>query len=87
MTQQGITLNIIPLTSAFGRMSLQQERNTMLSLQLCAGRAGLRGFVVPVWEANGRFWSLAPRKWRPFFESINMEWVMEQENYRITCFY
>lgn len=88
MTRQGITLNIIPLTAAFGRMSLRQERKTLLVLQLRAGRAGLRGFGVPVWETgDGGFWSLAPKRWRPFFASINMEWVVEQENWRITCFY
>ena len=81
VNQSGIDLIIIPVESAFGNMPIQSQLATSADIQNHADSAGLRGTVVPVWDAGlGRMGYLAPTNWHPFFNSINLQWVWANIN-------
>lgn len=73
--EQGIDLIIIPLNSSFGHRTQAEQQEIVDELQLHANAAGLKGTVVPVWESLGRMGFLAPSRWHPFFQSINLQFV------------
>lgn len=84
--QQGVDLIIIPLDSSFGQRSNADQNAIVAALQACARSAGLRGVVVPVWNAGGgRMGFLAQRNWHAFFSSINLAFVAQNINRRLTC--
>jgi hypothetical protein len=83
---QGVDLIIIPLDSSFGHKTKPEQHKVIASLQLSATSAGLRGTVVPVWDAGvGRMAFIAPQNWHPFFSSINMGFVAANINRELTC--
>lgn len=74
--EQGVDLIIIPLDHNFGRQSQAQQDQAVTELQMRASTAGLRGTVVPVWDAgSGRMAFIAPRNWHSFFRGIDLRWV------------
>lgn len=75
---------IVPLDSAFGRSSRNDQMAATEDLQLHARGAGLAGTVVPVWDAGGgRMAFLAPHSWDPFFQSIDLGFVLANINREI----
>lgn len=75
INRQGTNLIIIPLESQFGNLSSDDQQATIADLQAHATGAGWAGTVVPVWNSAGRLAFIAPKKWHPFFSSINLQWV------------
>lgn len=79
--QQGIDLIIIPLDKSFGYKTLTEQNAITRELQMRASSAGLSGTAVPVWEgAGGKMKSLPPPNFRPFFESIDLYFVVNNIN-------
>lgn len=86
--EQGIDPIIMPLSDSFGKLSTAKQRQAWFALQVCAAGANLKGTVVPVWvTSSGDFGFFAPKKWHPFFLSIDIYWVEARINRRLTCFY
>jgi hypothetical protein len=84
--EQGVDLIIVPLNPEVGRKTESEQSDIVDSLQICASSAGLAGTVVPVWDAGGGrmgFW--APRNYWPYFESINLRFVLMNVNRELTC--
>ena len=82
--EQGVDLIIIPLGAGFGTLSNEEQNRQRQELQQEASASGLAGIVVPVWEmAGNRMGFLAPASYRPFFESINMPYVLTNLNREI----
>jgi len=79
--EQGQDIIIVPLESAFGNKSPQEQQTAVNELQARASSAGLAGIVVPVWDAGGgRMAFIALTQWHPFFNSINLQWVSRNIN-------
>lgn len=84
--EQGQDMVIVPLKSDFGLRSRETQNRFIHSLQVCARAAGLKGIVVPVWDAGqGRMAFIAPRPWHRFFSSISLESVASNINRRLSC--
>lgn len=84
--EQGVDLIIIPLKPEFQHKTAAEQNQTVGLLQVCATRAGLRGTVVPVWDAGGgRMGFRAPQNWHPFFASLSLEKVAMSINRELTC--
>jgi hypothetical protein len=84
--EQGQDMIIIPVQSSFGQRPTATQNEIVSSLQLCASAAGLKGTVVPVWDAGGgRMGFLAPTPWHPFFRSIDLQFVARNINRKLTC--
>jgi hypothetical protein len=76
INQDNVDLIIVPLEASFGSKSSSDQRDAIIELQTRAQAAGLRGGVVPVWDAGlNRMAYIAPDNWKPFFNSINLQWV------------
>jgi hypothetical protein len=83
--EQGVDLIIIPLESRFGSMSNADQNSQNRELQVRANAAGLRGTVVPVWDAGGgRMGFFAPSGFRPFFSSLSLSQVDQSINKEIS---
>jgi hypothetical protein len=81
LKEQGIDLIVIPLEVSFGQKTPPDQQGIIFDLQAHALSAGLRGTVVPVWDAGmGRMGFVAPPSWQPFFNSISPEWVWSNIN-------
>ncbi len=81
LNEQSVDLIIIPLEQSFGYKGIGQKNDIRDQLQLRAQSAGLRGTVVPVWDAGGgRMGFLAPRSFQPFFQSIGLNYVYSNLN-------
>jgi len=80
-TGHEVHLIIVPLETAFGDKTPQQQEAAIAELQMHATAADLAGAVVPVWEGrDGRIMFIALKPWHPFFASINMQWVLANVN-------
>lgn len=82
--EQGVDLIIVPLKSAFGQMSEQEQLEQIDAMQLAASSAGLAGTVVPVWTMGNRTVFIAPQSWHPFFKSVTWETLVASVNRRIS---
>lgn len=81
LREQGQDMIIVPLESAFGNASSEDQHQQIAALQLAARSAGLAGKIVPVWDAGGgRMAFIAPTPWHPFFKSINLAVVAQSIN-------
>lgn len=85
LREQGVDLIIVPLNREFDQKSMEGQRSVINSLQMCAGAAGLRGTVVPVWPANDGLRFIAPPAWHPFFKSLSWSQIGANINRRLTC--
>lgn len=84
LNQQGVDLIIIPLESSFGAQGQQAQNAELNLLQMKANGAGLKGTVVPVWDnGGGRMGFLAPQNFHPYFQSVNLSFVMGNLNREI----
>ncbi len=74
------------LDRQFGYRTEQEQEQFARYLQGCATSAGLKGHVVPTWEAPaGRSMFRGPQEWHTFFGSINLQWVWASVNKELTC--
>lgn len=84
LKEQGQDMIIVPLDSVFGRKAENDQIAITADLQRHATGAGLAGLVVPVWDAgDGRMAFRAPEQWHPFFQSINLQFVLANINREI----
>lgn len=83
--EQGQNIIIVPVSSAVGSKSLQQQNEVRDSLQMFSANAGLAGKVCLVWSTGNRFNFLAPPQWHSFFRSIDMSFVAANINKNLTC--
>jgi len=84
--EQGQDMVIVPMNSAFGRLPAHEQEEQIALLQQYSTSAGLRGTVVPVWDAGGgRMGFRAPRPWHPFFRNLDLATVAASINKRLTC--
>ena len=82
--EQGVDLIIVPLDSAFGNKTSNDQSSIIADLQSNATGAGLAGTVVPVWDAGGgRMKFIAPPNWHAFFRTTNLQWVAANINKEI----
>lgn len=86
LNEQGQDIIIILVNNNFGYISNSEQNQIKNSLQLCATSAGLKGTVVPVWDAGmGRMGFLAPSAWQNFFMNLNLTFVYSNINRELTC--
>ena len=84
--EQGHDMVIFPLDSQIQHKSQKQQQEIMYALQRCAASARLRGDALLVWgDDQGRMHYLAPKNWHTFLNSINMIWVAQRVNKKLTC--
>ncbi len=74
---------IVPLESSFGNKMKQDQQATIVDLQVRANNAGLRGKVVPVWDAGGRMDFIAPQQWHSYLSGLNLRLVLAKINKEI----
>ena len=83
--EQGQDMIIVPMRSAFGFKSTNDQARIEGALQAAARRAGLGGRVVTVWDAGGGQMAFrSPSQWRPFFDSLSLGAIAASINKRIT---
>lgn len=81
LREQGQDMVIVPLDRSFANKTTQQQQGAIAELQARSMAAGLKGRVVPVWDAGGgRMGFIAPQNWHPFFKSIDLHGVMASLN-------
>jgi len=83
---QSVDLIIVPMGNSFHFKSIADKNNFTQSFQSCARNAGLAGTVVPVWNNGNAFNFLAPNNIRQFFRSIDMNYVLQNINKKLTCY-
>jgi hypothetical protein len=85
INEQGVDLIIVPLADDYEWKTDIQQRQIISGLQACANAAGLRGTVVPVWQAGGCMKFIAPTNWHSFFRSIDFNYIAMNINRELTC--
>ncbi len=85
VNKDGVDLIIIPLANDYEWKADALQREIIAGLQVCASAAGLRGTVVPVWQAGGYMKFIAPPNWHSFFQSIDMNYIAANINRKLTC--
>lgn len=84
--EQGQDMIIVAVDSSFAHKSSSEQSGVQATIQACARAAGLRGTVVPVWDAGGgRMGFRAPNPWHPFFRSLTLAHVAANINRSLTC--
>ena len=83
--KQGQDIIIVPLESRFHNQPADKKESTRIALQRCAAQHKLSGTVCLVWEHGKRFYAIAPKQWRSFFQSVTMGYVCRNINKKITC--
>jgi hypothetical protein len=84
LKEQGVDMIIVPVESSFGSHPKSEQDKFILQFQLHCRGAKLAGLVVPVWEdSSGRMNFIAPPKWFPFFQGIDMVFVLRNLNREI----
>lgn len=79
--EQGQDMIIVPLDRSFANKTTQQQQGAIAELQTRSISAGLKGRVVPVWDAGGgRMGFIAPQNWHPFFKSVDLHHIMASVN-------
>ena len=83
--EQGQDMIIVPLDRSFGTKSNEQQHGAIAELQARSISAGLKGLIVPVWDAGGgRMGFIAPPNWHPFFKSIGLHRIMASVNRKLS---
>lgn len=78
---KGVDLVFVLLDAGFGRLpKIEQEKATQSLRHFIAG-AGLRGFVVPIWDkGTGTAEFLAEKQLHPLLQSISLTFVQQNIN-------
>jgi hypothetical protein len=82
--EQGQDLVIIPLDSAFGHRSQDEQKHLLAEFEIHTSAAGLAGHVALVWDSGGRASFLGPKNWHQFLEGINLNYVISRLNKQIS---
>ncbi len=82
--EQGQDMIIFPLDNSFGSKSSSDQSDALTDLEFRANAAGLAGHAAAVWESGNRTYSLGPRPWQGFLQSISMRWVWLNVNKEIS---
>ena len=84
MREPGVDVIIVPVEPSFANTPPSDQRAFEANLQTQASAAGLTGIVVPVCDLGqqGMFFR-APPHLHPFFQSIDMAWVIANLNQEI----
>ena len=85
--EQGVDLILVPVDRAFGNRPRSDQLAIVAELNALSHSARLAGTVVPVWDyARGQMAFIAPTRWHPFFQSINLSWVRSRLNRELHIF-
>jgi hypothetical protein len=77
---------LVPVDSAFGHKSEDEQSDSIAALQKCAEEQGLQGQVIPVWNAGGgKIQFRAPRQWMRYCRTITLNGVENKINAEFTC--
>lgn len=82
--QQGQDMIIVPLDRSFDLKSLGDQQATADQIQLATNSAGLPGAVAVVWPSGSDMKFIAPKLLHPFFQTIDIEWVLANLNRSLT---
>lgn len=84
--EQDTNMILVIVDSSFGAKSKDVQSRIVEVLQACAGRAGLAGTVVPVWEKeSGQLGFVAPSEWHRYFSSLRYVDINKNINRRLIC--
>src|SRR5579884_1802722 len=84
--EQDIYMVIVVVDPTFGTKTKAEQGRIVSALQIYAGRAGLVGQVVPVWEAGaGKMGFLAPDDWHGYFARLSFADVSRNINRKLVC--
>lgn len=83
--EQGQEMIIIPVSNSVNNIGSTKQNELKSFLQDSSRSAGLVGEVCLVWEQGRNFYFLAPKQWHGFFKSINMRFVAQNINRKLTC--
>jgi len=79
---------LIVVAPAFGNKNPQQQQLDTVVLQRCARRAGMKGIVVPVWDAGGgRMGFLAEPVHHKFLQSLNTAFLESHITATLSCYF
>jgi len=82
--EQGQDMLLFPLDDSFDYKSAAKKNSIVAQLQVRANRAGLAGRAVAVWERGSETRFLGPTRWRAFFQSIDLGFVLANVNREIS---
>jgi|SRR5579883_954231 len=84
--EQDTNMIIVVVGESFGAKSKDEQCRIADFLQLCAGRAGMMGTVVPVWEKQGGLMGfVAPQDWKRYFSNLRYVDVTRNVNRKLHC--
>ena len=79
---------LIVVAPAFGNKNAQQQYADTAVLTRCARKAGMKGTVVPVWDAGaGRMGFLAEPVHHPFLQGLNIGFVHSHISATLSCYF
>ena len=77
---------LVPVDSAFAHKSDEEQQTSIEALQESAVAQGLKGEVVPVWNAGGgKIHYRAPRHWMRYCRTITLNGVENKINAEFSC--
>ncbi len=82
--EQGQDMLLFPLDGSFGHKTPSDQRAMLNELQAHARGAGLAGHAVAVWVSGGSTYTIGPERWRGFLQSIDMSFVIQNVNRKIS---
>lgn len=79
---------LIVVAPAFAKKNPQQQQIDTVVLQRCASRAGMKGILVPVWDAGGgRMGFLAEPVHHKFLQSLNTAFLESHITATLSCYF
>jgi RNase P/RNase MRP subunit p30 len=76
---------VVRIDGRFFNADLKTQARWYTDIQSCVRSVKLRGTVVLVSSANGRFQFYGPKSWHDFLKTIDMAWVNARINKEMTC--
>jgi len=73
-------LVIVPIDFLFDMEPIGRQTEIIQHLQIAAVRAGLKGDVIPVWDAGDRMGYSAPMIWQDILRDMSWAWVISNLN-------
>ena len=76
---------VVRIHHRFFDADLKTQARWYTDIQSCVRAVNLRGTVVVVSGAGGRFRYYGPKSWHKFLQTIDMAWVNARVNKEMTC--
>ncbi|MBL8312102.1 MAG: hypothetical protein JNL19_16910 [Burkholderiales bacterium] len=76
---------VVRIDGRFFNADLKTQARWYTDIQSCVRSVKLRGTVILVSGANGRFQFYGPNTWHSFLKTIDMAWVNARLNKEMTC--